>query len=65
MNIPRTANADSISYYLVDCTLQDRYRMWANSKTTAYNYGAGLGLKYLFGKNLTMNGNLTYARLQR
>jgi hypothetical protein len=45
--------------------LQDRYRMWTNSKTTAYNFGAGLGLKYLFVKNFTMNGNLTYARLQR
>lgn len=65
MNIPRTSNADSISYYLADRTLQDRYRMWTNSKTTAYNFGAGLGLKYLFVKNFTMNGNLTYARLQR
>ncbi len=37
MNVPKTNDADSIPFYLADRTKQDRYRMWTNSKTIAYN----------------------------
>lgn len=40
-------------------------RMWTNSKTTAYNYGAGLGIHYNIPGNFKITGNLTYAKLQR
>ena len=65
MNIPRTALADSIPFYLNDRRKQDRYRMWTNSHTTAYNYGAGIGLRYTLLRNFNASGNVTYARLQR
>jgi outer membrane receptor protein involved in Fe transport len=65
MNIPRTTIADSISFYLSERRKQDRYRMWTNSKTIAYNYGAGLGLKYAIATGYKVSGNVTYSKLQR
>ncbi|HEY9046050.1 MAG TPA: TonB-dependent receptor [Ohtaekwangia sp.] len=65
MNIPQTSNQDSIPFYLNEKKKQDRYRMWTNSKTTAYNYGAGIGLRYTFFNSFRAMGNLTYAKLQR
>lgn len=65
MNIPRTTAADSIPFYLNDRRKQDRYRMWTNSHTTAYNYGAGIGIRYTLLHNFNASGNVTYARLQR
>lgn len=65
MNIPRTTIADSIPFYMNDRRKQDRYRMWTNSHTTAYNYGAGLGIRYALPGNFNASGNVTYARLQR
>lgn len=65
MNIPKTSTADSIPFYLNDRKKQERYRLWTNSKTTAFNYGAGLGLRYDIVSNFKLTGNLTYARLQR
>lgn len=64
MNIPNTTDQDSIPFYLNDRRKQDRYRLWTNSKTTAYNYGGGLGLRYTLSK-FKVGGNLTYAKLQR
>ena len=64
MNVPKTDDPDSIPFYLADRTKQDRYRMWTNSKTIAYNYGAGLGISYKL-KNYKISGNLTYAQLER
>jgi outer membrane receptor protein involved in Fe transport len=65
LNIPKTNLPDSIPFYLNEKKKQDRYRMWTNSKTIAYNYGAGLSLRYIFLKNFRVSGNLTYAKLQR
>ena len=65
MNIPRTTIVDSIPFYLNDRSKQDRYRMWTNSHTTAYNYGAGMGVRYSLPGNFNASGNVTYARLQR
>ena len=64
MNIPKTANPDSIAFYLSDKTKQDRYRMWTNSKTVAFNYGSSMGLKYRFLQNFQATGNITLSRLQ-
>lgn len=64
MNIPRTSDPDSIPFYLFDRRKQDRYRMWTNSSTTAYNYGSSLALKYTLLKNFEVTCNLTYSALQ-
>ncbi len=64
-NIPRTQNADSIAYALADRTKQDRYRLWTNSKTTVYNYGASLGARYSLGKSWVVSGNASLAKLDR
>ncbi len=64
-SVPKTQNPDSIAFYLNDKKLQDRYRLWTNSKTTVYNYGGGLGVKYNFSKNYFFGGNVSYASLDR
>lgn len=64
-NIPRTQNQDSIAYALADRTKQDRYRLWTNSKTTVYNYGASLGARYSIGKAWVVSGNASLAQLDR
>lgn len=64
INIPHTTNPGSIPYYLADRRKQDRYRMWTNSKTVAYNYGSGFGLSYNW-HNFKFSGNVTYAHLER
>ena len=64
-NIPKGKNPDSLAYYLADRNQQDRYRLWTNSKTTVYNYGASLGLRYSMGSNWVLSGNASLARLDR
>lgn len=64
-NIPRGTNPDSLAYYLADRTKQDRYRLWTNSKTTVYNYGASLGLRLAFVGNWVASGNASLAKLSR
>lgn len=63
VNIPKTSLADSIPYYLNNPTRQDRYRLWTNSKSTVYNYGATLGMQYLFWEKFQVSGNVTYSKL--
>ena len=65
MNVPKTKNPDSIAYCLADKKLQDRYRMWTNSKSIVYNYGSSMKLKYLLPRNYEVLGNLTLAKLDR
>ena len=65
VNVPKTSKSDSIAFYLADRTKQDRFRLWTNSRTTAYNYGSSLGLRYSFFKNFVVMGNVTYAKLER
>ncbi|MES2430253.1 MAG: TonB-dependent receptor [Bacteroidota bacterium] len=64
-SIPKTTKPDSIAFYLNDNKLQDRYRLWTNSKTTVYNYGGSLGLKYTLPKNYIIRANVSYAKLDR
>ena len=65
INIPKTSKPDSIAFYLNDKQKQDRYRMWTNSQTVAYNYGSSIGLKYRLPRNFQLAGNATYSRLER
>ena len=64
-NTPKGSNSDSLAYYLANRTTQDRYRLWTNSKTTVYNYGASLGIRYSAGRNWVLSGNASLARLAR
>lgn len=64
-NIPKRATTDSLAYYLADRNKQDRYRLWTNSKTTVYNYGASLGLRYSAGRDWVISGNASLAKLDR
>lgn len=64
-SVPKTTIPDSIPYYLNDKKLQDRYRLWTNSKTTVYNFGGSLGLKYSLNKGYMAGANLSYAKLDR
>ncbi|QJW89854.1 TonB-dependent receptor [Spirosoma taeanense] len=64
-NIPRTTNTDSLAYSLADRSRQDRYRLWTNSKTTVYNYGVSLALRYSINGYWSVGGNAALARLDR
>ncbi|MDJ1500252.1 TonB-dependent receptor [Xanthocytophaga agilis] len=62
-NIPKGSNPDSLAFYMYDRTKQDRYRLWTNSKTTVYNYGASVGLRYMLTSDLSLRGNVSFSRL--
>jgi iron complex outermembrane receptor protein len=64
MNVPKTQNADSIPFALYNKTQQSPYRMWTNSQTQVYNYGASLGVSYTAG-GYTARGNTTFSRLRK
>ncbi len=63
--IPKTQNADSIPIALLTRSLQDRYRLWTNSQTTVYNYGASLGVRYKITDQFSFNTNTSYSKLDR
>lgn len=64
-NVPQTSNPDSIPKYLQNTAKQDKYRLWTNSKTVSYNYGASFGLAYELPKKYRLSSNVTYAKLAR
>ena len=64
-NRARGNNPDSLAYYFSSSTTQDRYRLWTNSQTRVYNYGASLGLRYSLTQNWSMGGNASFAKLDR
>ncbi|MBT1696009.1 TonB-dependent receptor [Fulvivirgaceae bacterium PWU4] len=64
-NIPKRQHPDSIGYYLQSNSRQNLYRLWTNSKTISYNYGASFGASYDVSKKLRIGGNFTYAKLSR
>jgi len=65
VNIPKTNNADSITFYLSDKKLQDRYRMWTNSKSKVYDFGGSFGLSYRVYKNYKAFANISLAKLHK
>ena len=63
--IPKTNNADSIPISLITRRLHDRYRLWTNSQTTVYNYGASVGIRYNLTPQYSLVTNATFAKLDR
>ncbi|QDK80100.1 TonB-dependent receptor [Spirosoma sp. KCTC 42546] len=64
-NLAKGSNPDSLAYYFSSATTQDRYRLWTNSQTRVYNYGASLGLRYSLTQNWSAGGNASFAKLDR
>lgn len=64
-SVPKTTLPDSIPFYLNDKKLQERYRLWTNSKTRVYNYGGSLGIKYSLPAGYMADANVSYAKLDR
>ncbi|GAB4037718.1 TonB-dependent receptor [Spirosoma gilvum] len=64
-NLAKGSNPDSLAYYFSSANTQDRYRLWTNSQTKVYNYGASLGLRYSLTTNWSIGGNASYAKLDR
>ena len=67
VSIPKAqlTNPDSLAYYLNDKNKQDRYRLWTNSKSKVYNYGASVGIRYRIYQQFVWNGNVSFAKLDR
>lgn len=65
MNVPNTTDPSLIPAYLNDRSKQSRYRMYTNSQSQVYNFGASLGLSYQFWNHYTFSGNVSYAKLSR
>jgi outer membrane receptor protein involved in Fe transport len=63
--ISKITNADSFPISLITRSLHDRYRLWTNSQTTVYNYGASLGIRYNLTQKYSLIANTTYAKLDR
>lgn len=64
-NIARGNNPDSLAYYFSSSTTQNRYRLWTNSQTRVYNYGASMGIRYSLTQNWSVGGNASFAKLDR
>ncbi|GAB2570529.1 TonB-dependent receptor [Spirosoma areae] len=64
-NLAKGRNVDSLAYYFSASPTQDRYRLWTNSQTQVYTYGASLGLRYSLTQNWSVGGNASFARLDR
>ncbi|MBD2751774.1 TonB-dependent receptor [Spirosoma validum] len=64
-NLARGTNPDSLAYYFSSANTQDRYRLWTNSQTRVFNYGASLGLRYSLTQNWSVGGNAAFAQLDR
>jgi len=62
-NVPKTQKPDSIAFYLQQNSKQDLYRLWTNSKTVSYNYGATIGVGYELTRKIKIGANYTYAKL--
>jgi outer membrane receptor protein involved in Fe transport len=64
-NLPLTksANLDSLAFAFNDKNKNQRYRLWTNSKTTVFNYGSSIGLRYRAFKDFIISGNASYAQL--
>ncbi|KAA2238497.1 TonB-dependent receptor plug domain-containing protein [Chitinophaga agrisoli] len=63
MNVPLVQNKDSIPFALYNKGQQAQYRMWTNSQTKVYNYGASLGVTYSI-HGYRLHANSSYAKLR-
>jgi len=66
-NLPliKSTNPDSLAFAFNDKNKNQRYRLWTNSKTTVFNYGSSIGLRYRAYKDFIVSGNTSYAQLDR
>ena len=64
-NVAKGSNPDSLAYYFSTSTTQDRYRLWTNSQTRVFSYGASLGLRYSLSQHWSVAGNASFAKLDR
>ena len=65
LSLLKSVNLDSIAFAFNDRTKNERYRLWTNSKTTVFNYGTSIGLRYRAYKDFIVLGNASYAQLDR
>ncbi|RYZ88579.1 MAG: TonB-dependent receptor [Proteobacteria bacterium] len=65
LNVPQTENPNLIPAYLNDRSLQDRYRIYTNSQSVVYNYGASAGLTFQILPGYSASANVAYAKLSR
>ncbi|CAL1521572.1 TonB-dependent receptor [Chitinophaga sp. MM2321] len=65
--VPKTGNVNTpdqtVLNQMLDKSLQDRYRVWTNSKSTVNNYGFAAAVTYDLYKNYTISGNANYNKL--
>ena len=64
-NVPKYGKTDSVAIKLQNSALQDRYRLWTNSRTISYNYGSSLGISWRLPLKYELSGNVTYSKLKR
>lgn len=67
VTVPKAGNVNNadgtVLHEMTDKSLQDRYRVWTNSRSTVSNYGAAIGISYIFYKQYTISGNVNYNKL--
>ncbi|WP_212001625.1 TonB-dependent receptor [Chitinophaga sp. HK235] len=65
--VPQTGNVNNpdaaVLKQMLDKNLQNRYRVWTNSKSTVNNYGFALAVTYDIYKNYTVSGNANFNKL--
>lgn len=66
--VPKTGNVNildtTVIYNMLSRAMQNRYRVWTNSKSTLSNYGFAAGVSYHFLKTYALSGNLSYNALK-
>lgn len=60
-----TGDVDATIYEIADLKRQTRYRIWTNSKSKYYNYGASLGINYNVVDRYNLTANVSYAELSK
>ncbi len=67
--VPLTGNVNNadatVLHEMTDKNLQNRYRVWTNSRSTVSNYGVALGITYNFYKAYTVSGNANFNKLSQ
>ncbi len=65
--VPTSGNVNapdqSVLNQMLDKSLQSRYRVWTNSKSTVNNYGFAVAVTYDIYKSFTVSGNANYNKL--
>jgi iron complex outermembrane receptor protein len=64
-SVPNTTDEIQIPTFLYTKAKQNRYRLWTNSKTTVYNYGVGLDIRYVLSDQYSIAANASYAALKK